>query len=161
MDVFIKPFGIDTWISLALYSVLILLGYVSVQLGTHPFKKSQILKEISTFVQHPLNLLFRSLLGKRISNEPLSNPNRVLFVALVFCGFFIITLYRAILVAFITVNEDVPPVNSLSDIKNSKYRLAVLRHSSYDDLFNHADVNTEEYILESMKKVIRFMVDSD
>ena len=156
MDVFMKPFRIDTWMSITFYITLLVTGYVAIALGTQPRIKSTMLKEAFWWAQKSSNFCLRSLIGKRVGSKPVCHSTRICFFVIIVCGFFIITLYRAILVAFVAVNIDIPPVNSLNDIRNSDYLLSVARHSAYDDIFIRAKPGTEEYKLERMKRVVRF-----
>ena len=69
----------------------------------------------------------RCIVGKRIDPEPKQNYTKVAFVFLVMNGYFLITCYRALLVASLTAHIESPPVKSLEEIEKSKYLLGLER----------------------------------
>jgi hypothetical protein len=68
-------------------------------------------------------------------------------------------LYRAILVAFVAVEIDAPPVKSLNDLMASNYLLAVRKYTISDDIFANAKPGTTEYEIQNSNKISRFYGD--
>ena len=94
----------------------------------------------------------RSTIGKRIASEPKRCSNRIAFVSLVLAGFLFVTLYKAMLVAFVTVEIQEPPVRSFKEIKTSNYLLAAQKDAAMEIIFTEASEVSEEYKLEKEKK---------
>ena len=103
-----------------------------------------------------MNLSFRSIIGKRIGAEPSRISSRIAFLALILCGFIMITSYRAILVAFLTKDNDEPPVRDIMDIRSSDYRLAIMKNDALEEIFTHASPDSEENRIKASNKIYRF-----
>ena len=160
LGVFIRSFQPEAWYSLAIFAVSSIAGLVATSLILERRADLSIPKEIFWNLQNATNFVMRSVIGKRISTEPKWYSTRIAFVTLVLCGFFIITLYRAILVAFVAVENHSPPIKSLDDLKQSKYRLAVLKDSNMDAMFLNATKGSEEYELKTDKKILRYSIET-
>ena len=99
-----------------------------------------------TYAEHALsagNVCFRAILGRRCPSEPDRMSSRILFCTICLAGFFIISLYRAMLGASLAIAiEGKPPVFTLEDIHDFKYDLSGIAHTSYEKLFTHAKKGT-------------------
>ena len=60
------------------------------------------------------------------------------------------------LVAFVAVENQIVPVNSLGEIISSEYRLATQKNSAFDDIFLHAKPESDEEKLNKSDKLVRF-----
>ena len=158
-DAFIRSFHTDTWYYLAIYVITLIAGCMIAAIILSPHAKRSISKEVVSILEKSINFVLRSVIGKRIATEPTSYSARIAFAIIVFSGFVIITVYRSILVAFVAVELDHPPVKSLNELRNSKYLVAVHKDSAIDAIFQNARPEFEEYKLQKEKKIIRFSMD--
>ena len=138
-DMYLKPLYPETWISFSLYTALVMVVLISFLLLSQPNRESRNRDVFVLAMKKSLNFTLRSIVGKRITREPSSSYARIAFFVLVFNGFFIITLYRAVFVAFVAIDFDEPPVKSLSDILHSKYDLAIQANTAFDDITKGAE----------------------
>ena len=114
------------------------------------------LREVISNLKTATNFVLRMLIAKRINTEPTWLSSKVAFCVVVLSGFFILSLYRAILVAFVAVEIDTPPVKSLNEVMNSSYILAVRNNTVYDGVFINAKPGTVEYEIQTSNKISRF-----
>jgi len=156
-DVFLRSFHGGTWNILALCVITLISGYiiiVSMVVGRR--SELSILRKLISNFKTATNFVLRLFIAKRINTEPTWISSRLAFWVLVFSGFFILSLYRAILVAFVAVEIDTPPVKSLNDLMTSNYRLAVRKYTLSEDIFLNAIPGTTEYEIQNSNKIIRF-----
>ena len=116
-------------------------------------------QETFHFLQQATNFALRSAIGKRMSSEPKLYSTKIAFLVIVLVGFLLISLYRAMLVAYIAVEIGTPPIKSLKDLQNSKYRLAVQKDTAEDALFQNSVLGSDEKKLQDSKKILRFKSD--
>ena len=114
------------------------------------------LRELVSNFKTATNFVLRLFIAKRINTEPTWLSSKLAFCALVLSGFFILSLYRAILVAFVALEIDTPPVKSLNDLMTSNYHIAVKKNTLSEDIFLNAKPGTTEYEIQNSNKIIRF-----
>ena len=156
-DVFLESFHVGAWSALVLYALAVIYGYIIIALifGRRTTELSFLRKVITNF-KTATNFVLRLFIGKRISTEPSWLSSRLAFFVLVLSGFFILSLYRAILVAFVAVEIDTPPIKSLNGIIGSNYIVAAKKYTEYDGMFQNSKPETTEYEIQNSNKVIRF-----
>ena len=88
--------------------------------------------------------------------EPDWISKKLVFFVLTFAGFVFITLYRAMLVAFIAVDVENAPIKSFDEIRTSDYRLAVSKNTAMDNTFIYAKPRSEEEKLNQTGKILRY-----
>ena len=159
LDVYFRPFHADAWYSIFLYLIILLVGLVATALMPERRTECATINEIFSILSKAMNFVLRSVIGKRMSSEPKCLSTRLAFVSALLCGFFIITLYRAILVAFVAISNESPPVKDLNEIAQSKYNLAVMKDSTMDEIFLKASDKTEEAKLRNGKKILRYSIE--
>ena len=156
LGAFVKPFKVEVWYTLAIYSSSIFLTIISIGFMLKRKEKNLMKKSMLPTITRAINFLLRSIIGKSVPSEPKSSSVRVAFLSLVLAGFLFITLYRVILVAFATVEIQNPPIRSFNELRTSNYRLAVHKDTAMESIFVHAAETSEEYKLEKEKKIVRF-----
>ena len=67
-------------------------------------------------------------------------------------------MYRAVLVAHLTLEEDGPPINSLMDLLKTNYRIAALQDSSFEAVFLRSHPNSDDHQLKKAGKIFSFSV---
>jgi hypothetical protein len=105
------------------------------------------------------NFVLRLLIGKRISTEPTWLSSKLAFCVLVLSGFFILSRYRSILVAFVAVEIDHPPVESFNELIKSNYLVAVKKDTVAGDVFLKAKPGTMEYDIQNSNIISWFSED--
>ena len=126
-----KPFYPDTWGVIVIYSFgsgLIIAGIVHFvcdslfqpkeTTGPFPFLKETYLKS--------LTFSAISLMGRRFPTEPRTISARMAFVTISAVGFIVISLYRAMIGAELTIIKIEHPVNSMEEVLKSDYTVAVM-----------------------------------
>ena len=156
LGVFVKSFNADVWYALVLYTSVFVFGVASVEVLVQTRRNSLMTNNVLQTMKKTSNFILRSIIGKRIPSEPKCCSNRIAFVSLVLAGFLFVTLYKAMLVAFVTVEIHEPPVRSFNEIKTSNYLLAVQKDTAMESIFTEASEESEEYKLEKEKKITRF-----
>ena len=156
LGAFVKPFKFEVWYTLAIYSSSTFLTIISIGFILKRKEKNLMKKNMLPTMIRAINFLLRSIVGKSIPSEPKSSSVRVAFLSLVLAGFFFITVYRVILVAFATVEIQNPPIRSFNELRTSNYLLAVHKDTAMESIFVHASETSEEYKLEKEKKIVRF-----
>lgn len=156
-DVFLKPFHVGTWNILSLSIFTLICGYIIIAVVLQPGTSlPSFLQNVISNFKKATNFVLRVFIGKRISTEPSWLSSRLAFLVLVLGGFVIISLYRSLLVAFVAVEIETPPITSLDELKKSNYILAVGENTMMDDAFLNATPGTVEYELNNSKKIFRF-----
>ena len=156
MDTFLQPFASETWVSLMTYVLLMISGFVLVWMTKGNGTLVPTHKTISEPLAKGLNVVLRSLVARRQSSEPISCSSKVSFLVLVFSGFLIFSMYRAVLVAFLASEEDAPPLRTLKELLNSDYRLAVSKGTAGEAVYLNASNDSIEYQVLKKKKIIHF-----
>ena len=159
LEVFIRSFRPSAWRFLGIYVIMLISGLVVVSFMIETRTEASILKQISTSVKKSTNFVLRSLIGKRMSSEPDWYSTKIIFIFLVLAGFLVITAYRAVLVAFVTIQVDKPPVTSLSDLRKSNYLLAVRKYTAMEQIFRNAAPGSEEYKMHKSNQILHFTGD--
>ena len=147
LDLFLQPYRNNAWMAVLLY---IATSIISISTFAFIFEKCHhqlMWKEFARSLQKPTNFILRSIVGKRIDVEPKKNWMKVAFVFLVLNGFFLITCYRALLVASLTAQVQSPPLNSLRDFVGSKYILAIQQSSATEKIFLDAEPDSPEDLI--------------
>ena len=156
IDVFIKPFHAEAWYSILVYATVLISGIILVSLMVKFRSESSNWKTLVYYFIKGTNFAIRSLIGKRMSSEPNRDSTRISFFILVLFGFVVITLYRAVLVAFVTIEIETPPVRSLQEVGKSKYHLAIKQATVVDDMFTTASPGSARNELHKDNKILRF-----
>ena len=162
LNVFLKSFRIEAWNSLIIYVVLLIVGFLSITLIMEHFldkpqdSEHSMFKEALLILQMASNFALRSVIGKRLGSEPDWCSTKIAFSIIVLAGFFVISVYRAMLVAFVAVEIDTPPIESLNELRRSIYLLAVQRDTYMDSIFLNATPGSAEDKLQQANKTIRF-----
>ena len=156
-DAFLRSFHSETWYSLAIYASTLILGFVVAAFIVGTRIRRSAFKETFIVFQKATNFVLRTVIGKRIGSEPNWCSTRIAFIVLILSGFLIITHYRAILVAFVTIEIDQPPVISLDEIPISNHRLAVYKNTGMDEIFRNAAPGSVEYKIKEGKKILHFV----
>ena len=87
------------------------------------------------------NISLHSVIEKIIPSEPQQNWSKILFFCITFAGFIIISLYKAMLSATISISiNKAPSVSSFEDILNLKYHIALSANTQLEKLFTDANV---------------------
>ena len=127
---FTNSFLLDAWVGiLATGLISILLLFV-----THAYFENGCwqhlvtLKSLCAFVCH-------SYIGRRYPQEPAGSSSRIAFVSISFCGFMLITLYRSMISASLSIKFFYAPIRSIEDVVDSPYKLLVINGSSVHDMF--------------------------
>ena len=160
IKVFTGSFHLKAWLFLLAYATALVTGFVAlsliVEIRNETRSVCSIIKEVICILQRATNFVLRSMVGKRMSTEPNWYSTRISFIILVLCGFFIITLYRAFLVAFVAIEMDNPPVQSLKELQGSPHRLAIPTGGVVEALFRTAAPGSEKHTLYNNKKTVPF-----
>ena len=153
---FRNSFQSEAWFVLLLYVLILIFGYVSLIYMVEKQHKTYSSFLIFGYFQKAANFILRSIIGKRIHSEPDRMSAKIAFFVLTFIGFIFITLYRAMLVAFVAVDIQTPPVSSFEDIQSSNYRLAVQSNTAIERIFLHAKAGSVEEKINNSGKLLRF-----
>ena len=153
---YFKSFQNEVWCSLALYICGLIFGYVGFELFLGEANELWKLAKLHEHFMKAGNFVLRSIIGKRMSWEPDRISIRLSFFVVTCVGFMLITLYRAMLVAFVAVEEKTVPINSLDEIGDSEYRVAVPKNSALENLFLYEKPDSVEEKLNKTDKLIRF-----
>jgi hypothetical protein len=147
---------------LAVWVVTLISGYTIIALIVEPrTTEVSFLRKVIFNFKTATNFVLRLLIGKRISTEPTWLSSKLAFCVLVLSGFFILSLYRAILVAFVAVEIDHPPVESFNELIKSNYLLAVKKDTAPGNVFVKAKHGTMEYQIQNSNKISWFSEDVD
>ena len=119
VDAFIKSFRKDVWYLLATYAIILITGFVILALMIKSNTEQSTSNEVISALKSATNVVLRAVIGKRMTTEPNWFSTRIAFLSLVLSGFVIITVYRAILVAFVAIEIESPPVQSLPEIEKA------------------------------------------
>ena len=155
LQLFLQPFKTFTWLAVLVYVALVIIvgSYFGLTFGTSP--NPSILEKLKNILPKIINFALRTVIGKRIGSEPSLNSTKVAFVLLIINGFLLITCYRALLVASLTANFKSPPINTLKELKDSKYLLGVQEGSNLETVLQTAEnEDSDEYQLRKNKKII-------
>ena len=157
-----KPFYPDTWGVILIYSVgsgLIIAGIIHFVCDTifQPNRTAglrtfQLLKE--TFLKS-LSFSAISLMGRRFPIEPRTMSARMAFVTISAVGFIIISLYRAMIGAELTIIKIKHPVNSMEEVLNSDYNVAVMSGTAMEYYFDTSNSSTLKRITQNKLKKIK------
>ena len=153
---FIESFQSEAWCALVLYTFILICGYVTFNWMLEERHDRRSMTRIFCSFQNAVNFVLRSIIGKRISLEPDWISKKLGFFVLTFAGFVFITLYRAMLVAFIAVDVENAPIKSFDEIRTSDYRLAVSKNTAMDNTFIYAKPRSEEEKLNQTGKILRY-----
>ena len=156
MEIFFNPFTSHTWILLITYAVCLICGFILAKLITRRETRLSKLKIIYETLQKGSDIVLRSLVVKRQSSEPRNCSSKISFLVLIFAGYLIFNMYRAVLVAFLATEEDNPPIENLGELMNSDYSLAVQSGTWMDTMFLNASKESYEYRLTKNGKILRF-----
>ena len=159
--VFLRPFQVGTWRILVISVISLIFGCIIIGLIFKPRLELSRPQMVIDMLKQSTNVVLRMFIGRKIGTEPTRLSSKVAFFVLVLGGFFIFSLYRAVLVAFVAVEIDTPPVNSLEELKKSKYLLAVRKHTAMDDIFLNSQPGTVEYYLQNNRKIFHYSGDFD
>ena len=154
--VFMESFQSEAWYAMTIFVCTIIFGYVCLSWMMKERKEASSIGQIFDYLKKAVNFALRSIIGKRMSSEPDWISTKTAFFILTLVGFIFITLYRAMLVAFVAVEIQTPPVNSLGEILSSDYRLAIPKNTGSDDIFLHAKPESDEEKLNNSDKILRF-----
>ena len=150
---FLHPFNTDAWIAVIVYimtfATFIYSFYVIFE------KRSNYLKwkDLGCLLQKSINFILRSVVGKTINFESSWNSAKIAFLFIVLHGYLLITCYRALLVASMTAEVELPPIRSLQDLSRSNYILGVRKGSASETLFKEAEKGSIEYDLNKTGKI--------
>ena len=156
METFLNPFTSNTWVVLTAYIIVMISGFTLVTMVKGKKTHVSTLKRICELIQKGSNMVLRSLISKRQSAEPINFSSKISFLALVFTGFFVFSMYRAVLVSFLATEEDNPPIGNLKELVHSDYRLAVPKGSAVEGLFLNAATDSDEYQVYKNNKILSF-----
>ena len=152
LDLYLQPYRRNSWNILLIYTITIILGFTFASTIVRKCSLHLTSKEFSNDLKRSTNFILRSIVGRRIDPEPKQNYIKVAFVFLVINGFFLITCYRALLVASLTAHIESPPVESLKEIVNSKYILGLEKGSATEEIFyNPMPRSPEDFLLKEGK----------
>ena len=155
-EAFTKSFKTEAWYSLIIYSIVLIIGFICTEPLTGPHTEHLTIMEVLHSLEKAINFVLRSMIGKRLGSEPTWYSTKIAFFVLVLMGFLLITLYKAILVAFVAIEIENAPVNSLEELRKSNYILAVRKDTSMDKVFLDAAYGSDEYKLQQENKIFRF-----
>jgi ABC-type amino acid transport substrate-binding protein len=163
-DGFLKPFHPDTW---AMVTVYIFVSSALIALIVHVVCDSVFQPTTTTFSgiseKKFVNLNIRTLsfsilstMGKRFPIEPHTVSGRMAFLLISIIGFVIISVYRAMLGASLSIIKIRHPVNSMDDVLVSDYKIATVAGTSMEYYFK----NQTDEILKSIEKKKLILVNS-
>ena len=161
LGTFLYPFTSPVWILLATYVLVLVIGFILIKMVKGNDNRFATLQSILGLLQKGSDFVFRSLIAKRQRSEPRILSSKISFLVLVFAGFVIFTMYRAVLVAFLVVEEENPPIGNLKELMNSDYSLVVRKGTQMDTIFSNANAESDEYELYKNGKIVRFLGQSD
>ena len=153
---FVNSFEYETWIAISLYISTLIFGIFCLKWMLGQLDETSKLSKIGQYLKMAINFALRSIITKRMASEPNWVSTRIVFFVLTFVGFIFITLYRAMLVAFVAVDITAAPVNSLDYIRTSDYLLAIPKYTELDKNFVYAKPGSKEEILYRNHKLLRF-----
>ena len=159
LDLFLRPFSSNSWVAVLIYAVSLVIGFIILSVFLRRGHDAAKLSEFLRLWQKGTSFVLRSIVGTKINYEPKWNSTKIAFGTLVLNGFLLITCYRALLVASVTIQIDRPPIKSLSELSNSKYLLALEKGSAPEAVFLTAKSESEEYRLVKNNKTIHFSGD--
>ena len=123
--VFMESFQSEVWYAMTIFVCIIIFGHVSFSWMMKERNETSPIGQIFDYLKKAVNFALRSIIGKRMSMEPDWISTKTAFFILTFCGFVFITLYRAMLVAFVAVEIQTAPVNSFGEIISSNINLSL------------------------------------
>ncbi len=127
--VYLKSFQFNSWLGLLTFFWTIFLLFASMA----------YMKDRQAFsIRMAFAFTALSQIGKRFPVEPDSSSLRLGFFCISFCGFTLISLYRAMLGASMAIKIYHEPVSSLEDLLASDWALAVSANSSIQEYFSEA-----------------------
>ena len=160
MSTYLHPFALPTWRLLTTYTVLLVSGFVFVKIIDGNDNRNFTLQKIWDSLQNGFDIVLRSLIAKRQRSEPLIFSSKISFLVLVFAGFLIFNMYRAVLIANLAAEEDTPPIRNVKELRYSDYSLAVRQGSAMETFalqyFFDATTELEKYHLAKAGKITRF-----
>ena len=118
-----------------------------IQLVKKSAKWSMSLQSVGAF-------LFLSHIGRRFPKEPNEFSIRIAFASISLCGFFLITLYRAMLSASLAIKIFEHPVQSLEDILESEHNLLVEEGTALHKMFVDGNSNSVHGKIRDSGKLI-------
>ena len=154
---YLSSFHDDTWISVVCYifstGIVIVALKISYErlFGNNERRNSATRQHtnganiLMNTLASALNISLRAVIAKRIPSEPHQTSSRIIFFCVLFSGFVIISLYRAMLGASLAITvEKKPPVSSFEDILRLKYRIALRANTNHEKMFTDAVGNSVE-----------------
>ena len=153
LSLYINSFHSSSWIAIItslvflfvfVSSVILLANHIGVTIKKYDFG----IKTLGAF-------LYLSHIGRRFPKEPQEISLRTAFVSISFCGFMVITLYRSMISASLSVKIYKPPVSTIDDILHTPYNVMIANGSSIHDMFrNAAENSTYKHIVNSGKLIL-------
>ena len=156
MGTYLHPFTSHAWIFLTIYVAVLVSGFIFIKIVVVNEASILTLQKISEAIQRGCDIVLRSLIVKRQRCEPLICSSKITFLVLIFTGFVIFNMYRAVLVAFLAIEEDNPPISDLKDFANSDYSLGVRNGTAMDAIFSNSKLGSDEYMLNISGKIARY-----
>ena len=117
--VYLRSYRKDTWVAVVSYIILGIITISTLSLAIHSRsegKKDSLFSSFSSSLMISSAFLVMSSLGRRFPKEPSYISLRIIFFGISFCGFVMISLYRAMLGASLAIKISKPPVSSLADL---------------------------------------------
>ena len=154
LDLYLQPYRTNSWCILLFYIIAIIVGFTTAATIVKKCSHLSTFKELFNDLKRSINFILRSIVGKRTDPEPKQDYIKVAFVFLVMNGFFLITSYRALLVASLTAHIESPPVKSLKEIVESKYFLGLEKGSATEEIFHYPMPGSPEDFLLKEGKIV-------
>ena len=156
MGAFFRPFTSTTWLFLTAYFFVLISGFIILKMTVGNDNRLSKLEKVLKPLQTGSDIILRSIIQKRQSSEPLICSSKIAFLSIVFSGFLIFNMYRAEWVAFLAVDEDTPPIDTLKELISSDFNLAVREGGAMEMIFLNATPESEEYQLTENKKILSY-----
>ena len=156
MSTFLQPFRSFTWTSMIIYFVILVSCFIIVGIIVDDSTFRLLPDKVFDMLQKGLDFALRSLVAMGQSSKPMICSYKIAFLVLVVFGFIVFTMYQAALVAFLTTEEDKPPLRNLKELLNSDYNLAIRAGGTMESIFSNSAPQSDEYQLNEKGKIERF-----